>query len=607
MAKNKTIKEQLQAELSQDASDPAVVAMLSEKLLDDVEGQVRFTVDAGLINRLGLELVGRQDTALSELIKNAYDADATNVEIVFVDHEQIGGTLAIRDDGIGMSEETVKSEENGIKVIFNWDADFTPGTNLGEIWHVIEHYKKESPSDHGTTLLIRDLRDRWTNNVLKRVWNSVLLLQTPFNPAPVKPPKGKKADPGFNVVLNAINDNDKNTLASIKTDFLDHALAEIEAGITVDGKGFWKIRSAKLDVDETQEFDHEYDALGPVSLTAHYFIYKSGALSGISQKAASQMGHEFGGIRVYRDGYRVLPYGENEDDWLKLAVDTGRRNLLVTANNINFFGHVEVSRENNPSLEETSSREGLVENEAFSQLQEFARYALEAVAVRIAEIREIKTKASQKNFKSKNKKSTTDVLQSIIDEIKEKSKETDEDGEGDETSETGQKTDEGTNGGGDGFQFGERENIVEMLTEALNIAQETEDEREEQIKYESMLRILASLGISIAIFGHEIQGAHANSQTQLTLLGQKISKLSDEHRLELSIRKTKLENAINRLYDLVKYVSILTSHTESREMRSVSLYRVVNEFVESFETYMRSQNIEFDIDVPDDIFTCPIH
>ena len=109
MAKNKTIKEQLQAELSQDASDPAVVAMLSEKLLDDVEGQVRFTVDAGLINRLGLELVGRQDTALSELIKNAYDADATNVEIVFVDHEQIGGTLAIRDDGIGMSEETVKS------------------------------------------------------------------------------------------------------------------------------------------------------------------------------------------------------------------------------------------------------------------------------------------------------------------------------------------------------------------------------------------------------------------------------------------------------------------------------------------------------------------
>jgi hypothetical protein len=44
-----------------------------------------FSVDAGLIDRLGLELVARQETAVAELIKNAYDADALRVDVTFVD------------------------------------------------------------------------------------------------------------------------------------------------------------------------------------------------------------------------------------------------------------------------------------------------------------------------------------------------------------------------------------------------------------------------------------------------------------------------------------------------------------------------------------------
>ncbi|WP_183561649.1 hypothetical protein [Mucilaginibacter sp. SP1R1] len=40
-----------------------------------------FKVDAGLIDRLGRELVGKGETAVSELIKNSYDADATKVTV----------------------------------------------------------------------------------------------------------------------------------------------------------------------------------------------------------------------------------------------------------------------------------------------------------------------------------------------------------------------------------------------------------------------------------------------------------------------------------------------------------------------------------------------
>ena len=62
--------------------------------------ELRFTTDAGLIDRLGRELVGRQETALIELVKNSYDADAQNVTVTLERR-----ALVIEDDGTGMSRE----------------------------------------------------------------------------------------------------------------------------------------------------------------------------------------------------------------------------------------------------------------------------------------------------------------------------------------------------------------------------------------------------------------------------------------------------------------------------------------------------------------------
>ena len=64
----------------------------------------KFTVDTHLFRELGELLVGRNSTALVELIKNAYDADATHVVIDgrFLDDPK-RGVITIIDDGIGMS------------------------------------------------------------------------------------------------------------------------------------------------------------------------------------------------------------------------------------------------------------------------------------------------------------------------------------------------------------------------------------------------------------------------------------------------------------------------------------------------------------------------
>ena len=65
-----------------------------------------FQVDTHLFRELGELLVGRNSTALVELIKNAYDADATRITI---DGRQLNnprkGRITIADNGIGMSPD----------------------------------------------------------------------------------------------------------------------------------------------------------------------------------------------------------------------------------------------------------------------------------------------------------------------------------------------------------------------------------------------------------------------------------------------------------------------------------------------------------------------
>ena len=75
---------------------------------NNILSDLSFSVDAGLIDRLGKELVGRSETAVSELVKNAYDADSKNVDVNFINSFEYGGTLEIIDDGIGMDYEQLK-------------------------------------------------------------------------------------------------------------------------------------------------------------------------------------------------------------------------------------------------------------------------------------------------------------------------------------------------------------------------------------------------------------------------------------------------------------------------------------------------------------------
>ena len=64
-----------------------------------------FTVDTHLFRELGELLVGRDSTALVELIKNCYDADATTVVVYGEALSSVTrGFIRIQGNGIGMSK-----------------------------------------------------------------------------------------------------------------------------------------------------------------------------------------------------------------------------------------------------------------------------------------------------------------------------------------------------------------------------------------------------------------------------------------------------------------------------------------------------------------------
>ena len=72
---------------------------------------VPFKPRARLILQLGDQLIRNERIALFELVKNAYDADATNVKITMNNVSSLkSGEITIEDNGIGMDYDTILNE-----------------------------------------------------------------------------------------------------------------------------------------------------------------------------------------------------------------------------------------------------------------------------------------------------------------------------------------------------------------------------------------------------------------------------------------------------------------------------------------------------------------
>jgi hypothetical protein len=359
----------------------------------------------------------------------------------------------------------------------------------------------DSEVKNGTTLFIGGLRDKWSEASIKRIYRYVAAIIQPYplskeHKSEEKIRKKETRDPGFSVSLYKKTGKQREVIADESSMIFRYAVASVEGLIDENGNGLYSLESKRFDIDKTEAIgkDREnpqlaFSELRSIQFKAHYFIYHPDLIPTQQRTYIQELAEEIGGIRLYNNGFRVLPYGEPFADWLRLDQSVRKRQILPPHGNNNFFGFVEVS-ENSNLMEETSSREGLQENQAFSELQDFVYRCLVASATEVARARGIKERASQKNWDKKKERPKTRVLnftKRIVEEAEEFERELKK------IPEYSDKTKLAL--GVDGATITDR--FKEIAKEIEGAILEQSEEEELLIKELGMLRVLASLGLTI--------------------------------------------------------------------------------------------------------------
>jgi len=607
----KYIRNELYETLVSDPTNYSKILELSSKLASFDIDNVRFSVDAGVIDRLGTELVARQETAVSELVKNSYDADAKKVILKFENSDSIGGTLIIDDDGIGMTRDqlvngfmrisstdklhnplserykrkrsgqkgigrfavqrlgnkltittqTLESEK-ALELTIKWD-NYKGDMDLVNIANKIVKVKKQK--DEGTILKIENLRDRWSQASIKRIYKYVSAIIQPFPLSKVKEVEDSSRltltnDPGFKTIFKKAEGDRVITIADEKTMIYEYALAVIEGWIDEKGFGLYSIESKRLNINEIGQIGSDpedmtipFSQLRNIKFRAYYYNYGVDLIPKMHESSIKNLARTQGGIRLYRNGFRVLPYGEPSDDWLKLDASIRQRSLLPVHGNFNFFGFVELT-DNEKVFNETSSREGLMENEALIQLKNFIYRTLLTGVIKTAEVRNVKIVSGQKEENG--------IYEKIEVRIK-------------DIAYTLEALDRELDKEEGNIQVKQRrkKKLKKLQDDIKEVVKLQKEEQSKVLKEKSMLRVLSSVGITIGQFIHEVRDYLINMESDINFLIEKLK--ADNTSLQ---RVLILEKNVITFQSYTSYFDNVISQNIVRELKPIELQNSIERF-----------------------------
>lgn len=598
-----------------------------EYIIGTMGKKVGFTVDAGLIERLGYELVGRAETAVSELIKNAYDADATRVTVDFINTERPGGTIIIKDNGVGMSESQLlngfmrissadkvhnpvsvrfnrtkagrkgigrfatqrlgskliiltqtEESEQALKLDIYWD-EYQMDREISDILFPLELVDKKEIE--GTTLIIENVREAWSESAIRRVFRYVSELLQPdyLSDRSREGRTATRSDQYFEVCFYRTAGGERIAIADENRMIFDKALATIIGKVDDVGLGGIRIESDALklqdDISITPGDGMEaYEHIRNVYFKVYYFIYNreeyyDGKISSLELKNINQIAEVASGVKLYRNGFRVLPYGEPTDDWL--AIDRrwqGASGVNIPFANKNFFGFVEIVDTDGILYEETASREGLIDNIPFVELKNFLSTAFKAAHIRLSSA--VLTPKKQRQERLSAQKNRTPL--EIISNLKEK------------------------------FNNSNRDNQEEERQEFNADLNELEDVVSASINEINMLRVLAGMGLTIGEFTHEISQFKPAVDGYLYSLAH--LNLGDEANDILS----KLQVNIDNFTAYTAYFNATVSQNVRRELAPINLKVVINQFLKTIGNDLKRNKIDIDKDFYGvDFYTTPMH
>ncbi len=621
-----------------------------------MDEELRFTTDAGLIDRLGRELVGRQETALIELVKNSYDADACEVTVTLA-----SDALVVADDGTGMSRDELiagflrlattakvietksrlfgrqragrkgigrfstqrlgrqlrlqtwtNSRDPGLELEIDWRR-FVSGQDLDEVPVSLRETLAFKP---GTIIRIEGLRDEWSDAQVRRCWRGLLALQQPFPVAPVEQNPGQ--DPGFKVSF--VRDSglfaDPKLVADFQSEILAHLHAVIEFRVDGGGVAEWRISQNRFGPDRSWSRIHHqhrdssspppYTQLRNVAMKAYYFILAPELLPSLVFTRVRDALRDEGGIRLYRNGFRVVPYGEPGNDWLRLdQIYSQRGMVLAPIANRNFFGVIEVHDPEGVQFEEHTSREGLIETDTFSELTGLATAVLVTAVNRINEDRGRKTSAG-----GATQQKSADAMDQLRNAVR-VAREAEQDGQPRAIDKVGDGAQ--TPAGGDvnshvgsiGAFPSQGGGTASLLQKSIDLLERQQAELADEA---ALLRLLATLGLTTSEFSHETGMTFEAVRMDFQAVFE-VALNARAGDLNFTIQADRANAMLVRLDALTAYLNELASARSIRQLAPVSVSKAIEEFEIGVKRLAEKAGVTLEISSPayDPLFTKPMH
>jgi len=378
---------------------------------------LKWRFDVNTFRLIGRELITDRITAVYELVKNCYDANATEVNVIFenVGQNYKNGKIIISDNGIGMSFKDVEDKwmvvgtaskrnelfsqppfkrryvgEKGIgrfavdklggKVNISTkkegdtkrlviDVDWTEYERLSKnkqmkLFTDIEnyyHYKQAGSDDHGTTLTITYINEIWTKLDIIRIERELEKIISPFYPI----------NPSFNIFLtsNEFKEYSKKPIKPDPVKYFSHnfTLKFDKKHRDQDTLKFDKTKG--IIVTETVPIMN----FGPVKLELYYFNESAKRKYNASYKNDEV---RIDGIKIYRDGIVTTPFAEFESQRDKkrdiLGIDkrlwSGAWDKIGTRE---IIGVLDITKDENPKIIDATNRQDFVDNEEYRELKDF--------------------------------------------------------------------------------------------------------------------------------------------------------------------------------------------------------------------------------------------
>ncbi|MDB5231056.1 MAG: zraS 5 [Chitinophagaceae bacterium] len=391
------------------------------------ENVLRWRFDVNTFRLLGRELITDRVTAVFELVKNSYDANATDVTVSFlnINSKENDKKIVIGDNGIGMSFADIKNKwmvvgtnskrtslysdppfnrkfvgEKGIgrfavdklgervlirtkqrgeakwlNVQINWDeyekqANASIQSSQLSLFTEVDNYffyEDGDKNEQGTQLIISRISEKWTENDIERLDKELSKLVSPYYP--VTPP--------FDIHIES-NDFIRFIRKDVKPDaikFFSHK-----------GEGNFDLEKEK---QEVLRFDtkagklytdwEDIKSFGPVKFKVFFFNEAAKRKYNAAYKNDES---RIDGIKIYRDGLITTPFAEYQEhrDYKRdiLGIDKRLwRDIFFRISTREVIGVLDITKELNPRIIEATNRQDFVDNKEYRDLKEFILNQLE--------------------------------------------------------------------------------------------------------------------------------------------------------------------------------------------------------------------------------------